>query len=432
MRPTSGDVWDVRSAAAASLVATGVCVAFLLIYLARGVLILLFVAIVLATALRPLIAWIERRGLSHNVSVVTAYALAAVLVGSVLLAVTPSAVEQLRGLSAAIPKTYAELREYALRSPNRAVHTLGANLPLNLSLPQRSAANAAESGDKAAEPIRYAKLLVRSLLAIWATLLLAFYWSLQEDRVIQWVLLALPAARREAAKDFMLTLLSRIGAFLRGQGILCLVVGAMACVTFLLLGLPYAVVLGVIAGLCEAVPFFGPVLGFTPAVFVAASVGWSRTISVVVAAIVIQQIENYLLAPRIMDKSVGVPPMVTLLAFAAFGTLFGVVGIIFAIPLAAIIQVTAERFVFSREALNPPPPDGRDRLSVLHYEAGQLVRDIRLQFREQDGSTGDEADRFAESMESIAHDLARMVENETASPASNGPLERDSREKKLP
>jgi hypothetical protein len=196
----------------------------------------------------------------------------------------------------------------------------------------------------------------------------------------------------------------------------------MACVTFLVLGLPYAIVLGLVAGLCEAIPFFGPVLGFMPAVMVAAAVDWPRAVSVLVAAIVIQQIENYLLAPRIMDKSVGVPPMVTLLAIAAFGTLFGLAGVVFAIPLAAIIQVAVERFVLSREALSPPQPAGRDRLSMLGYQAGELIRDIRLQSRDHKGSASEETDRLAESIESVARDLVRIIDERTGGRV-DGPLE---------
>jgi hypothetical protein len=193
----------------------------------------------------------------------------------------------------------------------------------------------------------------------------------------------------------------------------------MAFLTYLFLGMPYAIVLAVVAGLCEAVPFFGPLLGFAPAVLVAASVDWGSAGGVIIAAIIIQQIENYLLAPRVMDKSVGMHPMVTLLAFAAFGTLFGVAGIILAIPMAAVIQVVVERFLLSREALEPAAPSGRSQASVLHYQAGQLLQDIRFQFREKSNLASEGNDRLEELIESIAQDLERVFKEESSIPSSS-------------
>jgi predicted PurR-regulated permease PerM len=410
--PIIPNAWTLRRVAAASLVICGVCATFLLIYYSRGVFLWLFIAIVLATAMKPLIAWIEGCKIPHNPAVIGAYTLIAMVIGGLILVGAPLAMDQIRGLAAALPETYENLRERALLIPNTAVHWLASSMPEKMPLPHSSGNEARVPLEQGTQTLYYVGLGLRSLFGIWATLLLAFYWSLQEDRILQWFLLMLPMNRREGARDLIFTMLSKIGAFLRGQSLLCLMVGGMAFLSYLLLGMPYAILLGVVAGLCEAVPFFGPLLGFAPAIMVAASVSWEKTAAVAVAAVIIQQVENYLLAPRVMDKSVGVPPMVTLLAFAGFGTLFGVAGIILAIPMAAIIQVAVERFVLSREALDPPMPTGRNQTGILQYQAGQLLQDIRLQFREKSDLANEGNDRLEELIESIAQDLDRVINEE--------------------
>ena len=115
-----------------------------------------------------------------------------------------------------------------------------------------------------------------------------------------------------------------------------------------------------------------------------------KTPWVLLAAVLMQQAEGYLLVPRIMDKSVGVHPLVTLLAIAAFGSVFGLAGAILAIPLAAIIQVLLNRYLLGPAAAEPQQPCGRGTLSVLHYDVQQLLRDIRLR---------DKAERSAESID---------------------------------
>jgi predicted PurR-regulated permease PerM len=369
--------------------------------------------------MKPLIVSMERKKISHNIAVITAYTLLAAIFGSLILMATPLVIDQIGGLVTAIPEAYENLRERALLVPNSAVQWLAASLPVKLAFFQDSGSEEHVPLEQGMQTISFFKTGIRGLLGFWATLLLAFYWSLQEDRVVQWFLLTVPISRREGAKEVISIMLSKIGDFLRGQGKLCLLVGGMAFFTYLFLGMPYAIALAIVAGLCEAVPFFGPMLGVAPAVLVAAAIDWRTAAGVIVAAIIIQQIENYLLAPRVMDKSVGVHPMVTLLAFAAFGTLFGVAGIFLAIPMAAIIQVIVERFLLSREALEPAAPSGRSQASVFRYQSRQLLQDIRLQLREKSNLASEKNDRLEELIESIAEDLERAFKEEPNNPLPN-------------
>jgi predicted PurR-regulated permease PerM len=140
---------------------------------------------------------------------------------------------------------------------------------------------------------------------------------------------------------------TKLGGYIRGQGLLCVAVGVTAFVAYLLIGLPYALVLAVFAGVMEMVPIFGPALGAVPALLVALSIDPGKALWVVVATAIIQLLENTILVPRIMKHSMGVNPIIVLLSLIAFSSVFGFVGALLALPLAAIIQLLVSRVVLT-------------------------------------------------------------------------------------
>jgi predicted PurR-regulated permease PerM len=172
-----------------------------------------------------------------------------------------------------------------------------------------------------------------------------------------------------------------VGFYIAGQGLLCLFIGILALIAYVLIGLPNALVLAMAAGVLEAVPMVGPALGAVPAALVALSIAPSKLIWVIVATIIIQQTENSLLVPRVMKRTVGVNPFVTLLALFAFSTLFGIAGALMAIPMAAIVQLALNHFVFKPVTVELEASEGRDYASRLRYEAQDLIQDLRKQAR---------------------------------------------------
>jgi hypothetical protein len=191
-----------------------------------------------------------------------------------------------------------------------------------------------------------------------------------------------------------------------------LIIGIMSLIAYLLIGLPNALVLALIAGVLEAVPMVGPLLGAIPAALVALSIGPDKLIWIIVTTIVIQQLENSLLVPRIMRKAVGVNPFVTLLAIFAFSSLFGIAGALMAIPMAAIIQLLLERFVFHSTAAEPEVAIGRDYASRLRYETQDLAQDLRKQARLKKGGSTlkvKQIDQVMDEIEAITTDLDTLL-----------------------
>jgi predicted PurR-regulated permease PerM len=212
-------------------------------------------------------------------------------------------------------------------------------------------------------------------------LVLTLYWALDGPRIIKSVLLLVPQGLRDSFTELIAGMESKVGYYIAGQIILCIVIGILALIAYSFIGLPNALVLALAAGVMEAVPMIGPILGAVPAGLVALSVAPNKIIWVIVATLIIQQLENSLLVPRIMKSTVGVNPFVTLLALFAFGTLFGVAGALMAIPMAAIAQLALNHFVFKSATVEMEPTEGRNYASRLRYEAQDLIQDLRKQAR---------------------------------------------------
>lgn len=243
-------------------------------------------------------------------------------------------------------------------------------------------------------------------------LVLAFYWTLDGPRIIRSFLLLVPQEKRENIGELVSAVEVKVGRYVVGQAVLCLAIGILALIAYLIIGLPNAFVLGLVTGLLEAVPIIGPLLGAVPAAIVALSIAPDKLIWVIVATVVIQQLENSLLVPRVMSKAVGVNPFVTLLALFAFSSFFGIAGALMAIPIAATIQLLLNHYVFHPTAMEPETSAGRDYASRLRYEARDLAQDLRRQARLRKRGTElriKQIDQVMDEIETITTDLDALL-----------------------
>jgi predicted PurR-regulated permease PerM len=393
---------EPRRIVAATLVVAAVIAGFAAVYFLSDVLFLLFIGVVLATALKPVIEAIQRRRVPQPVAVFLVYACIILMLVAVITVGVPYVASQVRGLASDVPRASKQAHQWLDSAGDALWANVAQRILADLSF-SHAPAEAEQALATVGQTASYLATAARGLLIAGVAVLLAFYWSLQGDRTVRWVLLLLPLARREGARDTIDEIEAKVGDYIRSQRLVCLVMAGMASGAYALLGLRYAIVLGLVAGLLEVVPVLGPTLGAIPPLGVALFTDPGRTPWVLLAAILMQQAENYLLVPRVMDKGVGVHPMVTLLAITAFGSLFGIAGAILAIPLAAILQVLLNRYVLGPAATEPQQPSGRGALSVLHYETQELLRDIRL--RNKAEPSAGEIGHLEEAIEAIARDL---------------------------
>jgi predicted PurR-regulated permease PerM len=404
--------WSARQVAIATVFVVAVGLAFWFIYQIRTVIFILFIAIVLGTAIRPGVDWLKRRGLPRAGGVIVIYlAFLCLAIGFVFL-VIPLLTEQGTALAVNIPDYYERIRSTLLQSPSLVLQRLGLQLPPRLFLLTQEIPTEAMNGEplgRVARSFETVGLLTRWAFILIAVFLLGFYWTLESEKAIRGLLMLLPAKRRDSLREIIGDIESKVGGFIRGQIILSFSVGGMALIAYLLIDLPYALILAITAGIMEAIPVFGPTLGAIPALLVALSVSPMHAVWVLLASVIIQLIENYLLGPRVMNKAVGVHPIVVLLALAAFTSLLGLPGAFLAIPMAAISQLLLDRFVLTPSTNNNQIPQGRDRLNVLRYEAQDLAQDVRKQLRQMEEPSNQGLDQVEDAIETIALELDQIL-----------------------
>jgi predicted PurR-regulated permease PerM len=284
------------------------------------------VALTLDTLALPL----RRAGLGQRSAVLVITLLLAGLAAIGLWQLGQPLAEQLQALRSAVPKAWQALQQWLHATPLglRALEWLDGLS--DAELPLAGIAGVAKG---------VAGALTAVALLVLAGIYLAVDFGLYRNGLVRLV----PPARRarfEVALDKSGQALSR---WLLGQAILMLLMGVAVAVGLSLLGMPLALALGLIAGLLEFVPFFGPIASGLLAVLIAFSLGPTQALYVALLFVVLQQFEGSLLVPLIQRWTVSLPPVLGLLAVVVFGALFGVSGVVLGTPLMVVIVVLVKQ-----------------------------------------------------------------------------------------
>lgn len=409
---TSETGWSIKNTVKTTLSILAVAVFFFLVYRFHHVLFTLFIAIILGTVVRPLLTRLVNKGLSQTVALLLILAAVLVLLAGFIGLLAPMLSAQSNKLAADIPRYYQVIRDWLVNSRNLLVSRLSESLPSTLGGQAETANTEADVLKSAGQALGYLSTISKVLFMAITITALTGHWAVSGQRLAQSMLISLPQASRLKASALVSDIEGKVSGYLGGQGLLCLAIGVLAFAAYALIGLPNAMVLAIIAGLMEAVPMIGPLLGAIPAAVIALTISPNMLIWVVVATVVIQQLENNLLVPRVMKKAVGVNPFVSLLSIATFSALYGIGGALMAIPLAAIIQLVLENFVFNKEPDDTTLSENRGAANRLRYETQDFAQGMRNQVRQSKEGTTEtvaQVDRFIEEMEGIAVDLDALL-----------------------
>lgn len=421
-----------RQVVLATITILSVAAAFWMAWQFRYVLFALVAAVFLHVAMKPAVEALYRRGVGRRLGVVIVYVVLLVAVLALLLTIVPMLAQQASAFTAQLPDYYRLVRNYMLQSSIDLLPRLARLLPpaWNMAGVQEIVVESAQGSAAAAtaSPWLLVGQIGKSIFFTIAVFAMAFYLTLDRDRLLYNLLLRLPLARRDPTRELVGEIEMKVGAFIQGQLILCSVIGALSLVAYLLIGLPYAVALGAMAFVFEAIPLIGPLLAAVAAGIVAATVGPDKLLWVLVASAVIQMAENNVLVPRVMDKTVGVNAIVSILAITAFTLMFGILGALLAIPLAAVIQIMIDRYVFSAamqpatgdiETLAPQAEGGtRGGLDLLRLQAAELAQDVRKPQRSDETQSSAEVDPIDDLIEMAANDLVTLLAPPAATEAA--------------
>lgn len=320
----------------AAAVAVGLALTWIVVSNALTVLILLFMAVVVAEGLRPLVDWLARRRLPRPVAVLLLY-----LVGFLMLGLLGWLL--VRPLRAELAAFVDHLPRYVAQT-QRLVDDVQQAIGVDLQVGQLLGALPAQSQQLLAVLLRGPVVLIGVVSGALAILLVAFFWLTGTSGLQGFLVGLLPAAAQAPATATFDEVGDRLGGYLRGLVFNMVVIGVLSGVGLALLGVPYPLVLGVLAGLTEAIPIVGPLAGGSVAVVVAlVTQDPLKAGEVALLYLAIQQIEGNTLVPLVMQRAVGLNPLAVVTALLLGGALLGVLGAVLAVPLAAVLQVLVLR-----------------------------------------------------------------------------------------
>ena len=406
--------WTTSRVVAATLIVLAIAAAFWLLFRFYMTVFLFLVAVMLGIATKPAVAQLQKRGVRLQIGVILIYLALFGLLALFLVLVAPLLAEQVSAMVDKLPEHYRNLRQGLILSDNRFIQRLALGLPMNITIAMPSVGGPSAEGVVTAVPAMSQAMGIagevgRGVFILIAILVLAFFWVQEGEVLVRRLLLLLPVEKRDPARNLYIELEGKVGAYFHGQLILCGAVGILSLIGYLIIGLPYATGLALIMAVAEAIPMIGPTLGAIPAILVALTVAPDKALWTVAVVFVVQMAENNLLVPRIMDRSVGVNPIVTILGITAFGALFGVVGALVAVPLAAMVQIIAYRTMFRAPA---PIEVGRSRASALRLATQELIQDVRRSSRdgpEVEAKAAPSVMQTEELLEAIALDLDKIL-----------------------
>ncbi|MHB9095614.1 MAG: AI-2E family transporter, partial [Eubacteriales bacterium] len=177
------------------------------------------------------------------------------------------------------------------------------------------------------------------LLGLVIAPIFAFYMLKDIEHIKNSFTLTMPRRYRSDVLAIGRDINEIISGFLRGHLLICVIIGVLTGVGMYIIGLDFALIIGLIAGVAELVPYLGPFIAAVPAVSLALLISRRTAFYAVLVILIVQQLENAVISPKILGKSMGLHPLAVIFAIMAGGELYGFLGILLAVPVAASIKV---------------------------------------------------------------------------------------------
>jgi predicted PurR-regulated permease PerM len=209
--------------------------------------------------------------------------------------------------------------------------------------------------DTAAAALSVTLSAFETIFTVVTVFVIAYFWLEERTRIRRLVARSLRPEHRERALRIWEDVETRLGAWLRGQLLLMGIIGTAQGVAYLVLGVPFALLLAVFAGLMEAIPMVGPFLGAIPAILIALTISPQLALILVAYTVLVHLVEGNVLVPRVMERAVGLTPLSVILALLVGTSVAGILGALLAIPVAAAVQAAIVDLVSTSDAAAPTP-----------------------------------------------------------------------------
>lgn len=356
-------LWPQRghSLIARFLVITGLLTTVWFLYKVGALLAPFLLALAIAYLLAPLVDALQRWRLPRGVAILAVLLPFLLALVGLLLLLIPALQRQITDLAERLPALTRRAADWLLELRSRLLESSGALLSDAQAQRLRELEPADLVGVVNDQWAAIARRAWRALLGIGkgfsvaltvlgylvVTPVVTFYLLAAWGRLTSRIEDLIPPARRAAFFAFLEEYDSSLGRYVRGQLLLATVVGVITATMLALLGFPGAILVGVVAGVGNLVPYIGMPLSLIPGLLLALVSGsvWSNLLKLVITFGVIQFVEGSIAGPKIVGKSVGLNPVWVMIALALFGSLLGFVGLLLAVPLAVLVKMLASRAI---------------------------------------------------------------------------------------
>ncbi|WP_416197866.1 AI-2E family transporter [Sporanaerobacter sp.] len=309
-------------------------------------------SLIFAYLFNPVVELIEKKGIPRLWSVIIVYILIIAILAVVFFTFLPKIIREFKKLGNVLPNYIDQINNF-LYNINNSSLLKSSNLPPQLDGVKDVFKENLESiesfiikwfSDFVDKIINmFSKIFIIAIIPI-----ISFYFLKDKEFFKKKIYLIIPKSHRNEMINLFKEIDNMLGQFIRGRVIVAIFVGVSTTIALALLKINFAFIIGMLAGLADIIPYFGPIIGIIPAVFFAILESPIKALWVIIIFTIIQQIENDIITPKIVGESVGIHPVTVMLSLIIGGGFFGILGMVLAIPVVAILKIIYSHFVESR------------------------------------------------------------------------------------
>lgn len=300
------------------------------LYYLRNIILQLFVAFLLMTILEPVVKFFGKIKIPRVLAIIITYFLVLGVFGGAIALIAPALAQQTTNFINALPGYLSNIN----------INTSDGNLVTEFLN---------QLGGISGKLLNFTVSVFSNIFSVVTVLVFTFYLLLTHDNFQNQIELWFGEGRGKKLSDLFIKIEQRLGKWAGGQLFLMLIVGSGVYVGLLLLKIPYALPLALLAGLLEIVPNLGPILATIPAVLIGFGISPFTGLGAIAVAFLVNQLENYILIPKIMQKSAGISPLLVLVSIAVGAKLMGVIGVVIAVPTVITLQVLLSEYLGKEE-----------------------------------------------------------------------------------
>lgn len=338
-------IWSVVKVIAVLLI-------LVFLYVVRDIIVLIFASVILSAAICPWVDWFEKKKIPRALGIFIIYFSLFLIVALTIALLVPTVLDQVRQLSGNFPYYYDKIASAFNALPQAS----GVD---NITEGVQSGLESLGSFVGQATQGIFSTLsgIFGGIISFFVVLVTIFYLSLEQNGIKKFLVTVTPNHYHDKFSRLGSKIENKIGRWFRSQLLLCLIIGALTFIGLKLFGIKYALLLALIAGVTEIIPYIGPILGAVPAIFLAFAQSPILALWAIVLYVVIQQIENHILLPVIMRKAVGLHPIIVIVVILVGAKLGGILGAVLAVPVATAVAVFFSDF-FGDKFLTTEIKDG--------------------------------------------------------------------------